>query len=360
MYISSQPPPVLTLGVPGEITIRSGTESQPLKLQPYQIVRAVVAEGGLERVVLNVEHQKLAAKTKVPLKSGQQLNLQVLATTPRIHLRIMEETELKHLFRMLHSLDESIRLLPVLAKMHNIPWNPPSQLPGQPPGQPPVDVNNFLARLMGFLRQSPTGLSGRDLAGLHELLGLNLEALLAQGETERARNTLKAVLFMFTGGLGKETACPVRERAGTVLERLRLFGLCRYRLGHENVHFLPLPLPFLEIGYLLAEREGGTEETPDAEKDKGAWKVTLHLKLSVLGCLEVRLLYEEGGVLRLRFLCENDQVAETVSAALPMLADRLTSVTLAGFSVGTGAGDPVASLLKRLAPHGDHFLAIEV
>lgn len=351
MHIASQPPPVLTLGVPGEITIRSGTESQPLKLQPYQIVRAVVAEGGLEKVVLNVLHHKLAAKTKVPLRSGQQLNLQVLSTSPRIHLRIMEETELKHLFRILHSLDDSIKLLPVLSKMHD-QW----QVTGNPANPPPGEIPSFLANLLAFLRKSPAELSGKDLARLHEMLGLNMESLLAGGEVARARNTLKAVLFMFTGSAGKDKE--IANRAGSILEQLKLFGLCRYRLEQENVHFLPLPLPFLELGYLLAEREDATEKEDEGDK-KSAWKMTLNLRLSFLGNLEVLFLFEVKGTLRLRFLCESDEIAEIVSRAIPGLKDRLTSVTLAGVSVGTGAADPVTNLLKRLAPQGDHFLEVE-
>jgi len=46
--------------------MQRGTESQPLNLEPYQIFRATVAEGGLEKVVLNLQNYRLEAETKVP------------------------------------------------------------------------------------------------------------------------------------------------------------------------------------------------------------------------------------------------------------------------------------------------------
>jgi len=94
--------------------MQRGTESQPLNLEPYQIVRATVAEGGLEKVILNLQNYRLEAETKVPLRSGQNLSLQVLGTQPQIQLRILENPELNHLFRLLHSLDQNIKVLPLV------------------------------------------------------------------------------------------------------------------------------------------------------------------------------------------------------------------------------------------------------
>ena len=358
MYVNAQPPPVLTLAVQPEISIRSGTESQPLKLQPYQIVRAVVAEGGLEKVVLNVEHNKLEARTKVPLRTGQQLNLQVLGTKAPIHLRILEEAELRHLFRLLHNIGDSTRLLPALAKLQG------GQKAEADGIRFPGEVKGFLESFMALLRKSPARLAGGDIAGLQKMLGLDLERLLAENKTSDAGNTLKGALLMIAGSAGEKDG----NRGALVqslLEQLQLFALCRYRLGQENVQFLPLPLPFLETGYILAEKDGRDREEDDEGGDKGAWRMNIHLKLSRLGNLQILLLFEdnpdEGGrALRLRVLCENDETVRLVSSALPMLADRLSTVKLAGYSVGGGAKDPVASLLKRLAPQGDHFLEVAV
>ncbi len=363
MYVNAQPPPVLTLAVQPEISIRSGTESQPLKLQPYQIVRAVVAEGGLEKVVLDVEQRKLEARTKVPLRTGQHLNLQVLGAKSPIHLRIMEEAELRHLFRLLHNLGDSTRLLPTIAKLHGRRGAEANgvRLPG--------GVSGFLESFMSLLRKAPARLAGGDIADLQKMLGLDLERLLAENKTALAKNTLKGALLMLSGFAG-EKAGNHGARAQSLLEQLQLFALCRYRLGQENVQFLPLPLPFLETGYILAEKDGRGGGGDDDGEENGAWRMNIHLKLSRLGNLHVLLLFEndrDGNgrdgdcvALRLRVLCESDETVRIVSKALPSLADRLSTVKLAGYSVGGGAKDPVASLLKRLAPQGDHFLEVEV
>lgn len=360
--------------------MQRGTESQPLKLAQYQIIRATVAEGGLEKVLLNVRQQQLAAETRVPLKTGQQLNLQVVATKPRVHLRIMEAAELRHLFRLLNNLGDNVRLLPLLKNLQQMTdAGRPASLPtggqaasqplfGSPaqPGQPapaamalPADMQAAFNEITRLLQAAPGKVSGANLAGLWEKLGLNLEALLAEEKGAQARTGLKSLLFTLAGRLEQQGIFP--EGLDRVLDQFNLYQLCRYRLAQENVFFLPLPFPFLEQGYLLAERETYAEDEDEADEDRPeeSWKMTLHLKLSVLGALEIKLLFEDQA-LRLRVLCDSKEKAALISAALPRLKERLSTVSLHSFSVDTGARDPVTSLVKRLAPDGEHFLEAQV
>ncbi|MBW1778159.1 MAG: hypothetical protein JRJ54_11285 [Deltaproteobacteria bacterium] len=313
-------------------------ESQALKLVPYQIVQATVAEGGMERVILKIKDHRLAADTKVPLRTGQRLNLQVMATSPQIHLRIMEEAELRHLFRLLHSFGRSIRLAPFLEDAA-------------------PDAKGVFQHLLRLLGSDPVEIEGMVLARLWRDLGLNMETLLAQGRGMEALSGLKAQLLMRMNEQGNNTET---EKAAALLEHINLFQLCRYRLAQENVVFLPLPFEFLEQGYLLAERQRrreDREEDPGGADDTGAavWKMNLNLKLSVLGNLEIQLLFE-GQVLRMRILCEDPRTARIVSAAMDRLSLQLTTVSLFSCSVDAGARDPVMTLLERLAPEGDHFL----
>lgn len=317
-------------------------ESQTLKLAPYQIVQATVAEGGMERVVLKIKDHQLSADTKVPLRTGQKLNLQVMATSPQTHLRIMEEAELRHLFRLLHSFGRSIRIMPMLENMG-------------------PEAKAMVSNLMNVLSADPNRVSGGDISRLWQDLGLNLEALLAQGRSQEAFSGFKALLLMqAAGGQGGGAGA---EDASAMLEHLNLFQLCRYRLAQDNTVFLPLPFEFAEQGYLLAQKQQSRqgEEDQDAEhpadlpEDSSAWKMNLNLKLSALGSLEILLLFEDPG-LRMRVLCESKKAAATVSDAMPRLAERLTTVSLLGYSVDTGARDPVMTLLERLVPEGDHFL----
>ncbi|MFP4159573.1 MAG: hypothetical protein ACLFQ9_07280 [Desulfobacterales bacterium] len=337
MYISAQPPPILSLAVPAEISMNREMDGNALKLAPYQIVQASVAEGGLERVVLNIKDRQLSAETRVPLKSGQKLNLQVVNTSPKIHLRIMEEAELRHLFRLLHSFSRNIKLMPVMQQME--------------PG-----ARQAAGEIMRLLGSDPSAIGGKDLSGLWQGLGLNLETLLAEGNRDQAQSGLKALLLAHANSFSNTGAG--REEAATVLEHLVLYQLCRHRLAQENVVFLPLPFEFLEQGYLLAEKEERGEKREGGEKDDRTWKMNLHLSLSGLGSLQVILLFEDSD-LWLRILCESRHIAKEVSGAVGGLKDRLTTVSLRGFSVDTGAADPAVHLLRRLAPEGDHFLEAE-
>lgn len=336
--------------------MQRGTEGQPLRLSQYQIIRATVAEGGLDRVLLNVRQQKLSAETEVPLKTGQQLNLQVLSTKPRIHLRIMEAAELKHLFRLLNLLGENIRLPRLLNTIREAAGSDP--FGPRTGGTLPEGAQEILSGAVRFLQTHPGKISGEDLAGLWRRLGLDMEALLAGGREAEAKAGLKAVLLQLAARF--ESQGIFAEGVDRVLDQLNLYQLCRHRLAQENIFFLPLPLPFLEQGYMLAEREPQSEpEEDEDEPSEPPWKMTLHLKLSSLGSLEIKLLFEEEA-LRMRILCDSEETAAFVGRALPRLREDLSTVALKGFSVGTGAEEPVAKLVKRLAPDGQHFLEAQV
>jgi len=364
MYVSAPPPPVLSVAVPAEISMHQGTESQPLKLAQYQIVQATVAEGGMERVLLNVDQHQLSAETQVPLKSGQQLNLQVMATKPQIHLRILEAAELRHLFRLLNNLGENSRLAPLLESITSwavrarAAWQGGAGANGGAEGAVPAEMEAALSQMSRLLGADPAQLSGRDLSGLWHRLGLDLEALLASGKEAEARAGLKSVLFQLADRAFDPAGRP--EGLEQVLEQLSLFQLCRHRLAQENTIFLPLPFSFLEQGYLMAERDDHAKtEDGEEEEAKQVFRMTLHVKLSSLGSLEIKLLFEDKA-LRLRVLCEGRHTAEAVSRALPRLEEGLTTVALKGYSVGTGAEEPAASLVRRLAPDGKHFLEAQV
>ena|GEM_PF-679058 len=349
MYINTQPPPALTLVTPVETPTPRGTESQPLKLQPYQIVRATVVEGGLDKVVLNVKNHKLSADTRVPLKTGQKLHLQVLSTHPQIHLRIMEAAELKYLFRLLHSLGQSPDLTGMLRQLQSGE--------GKIAASIPADMQAVLGEMIRLLGSLPGEIRGGNLARLWDGLGLNLEALLAREQGRQARAGLKSALLVIANEPGKQGA--TSESVERLLEQFTLFQFCRHILARENVLFLPLPFSFLEQGYLLAEQENREGLAEDGEdKKQRFWKMTLNLALSKLGNLHVKLLFE-GRDLHLRILCDSDDKVGILSGALPRLQGKMTTVILRNFSVGTGAENPATALVRRLAPDGNHFLEVE-
>ena len=329
------------------MVVERGTESQPLKLLPFQIVRAMVAEGGIDRVVLNLKQHHLNAETKIPLKTGQNLRLQVISTHPQIQFKIMEEPELKHLSRVLHLIHYNIKLpslINLLQNRHSQNFEPFSD-----------KIQNLLQSLKGLLQSNPGQLTGKNLSMLWNLLGLDLEALLAAGKRTQAQNGLKTALLMHVRKLQNEGKSS--ETIENALEQFKLYQICRYRLAQENVWFVPLPFSFLKQGYLLAEK--WKQNDHKNSENNHCWKMTINLKMSFLGNLQILLLFEKLD-LRLRILCDCLDKAEIISRSLSQLKDNLTSVSLLNFSVGTGAQDPPRWLVQRLAQDDTPFLNAEV
>jgi len=131
------------------------------------------------------------------------------------------------------------------------------------------------------------------------------------------------------------------ERA---VQHLQLFQVARERLAADGVQLLPLPLPFLEEGYLLVEQR---EARSDGEA--GGTRLSLHLQLQALGPLRVDLLGEGGG-LYLRFVCGSAAAERFLTDCRPELEAMLTALPLRGVSFTTGAVDPGAELIRRLQP----------
>ncbi|MFO8085048.1 MAG: hypothetical protein R6U27_12100 [Desulfobacterales bacterium] len=347
MYINAQPSTFLMTAMQPELSMHQGTESQPLKLLPFQIIRATVAEKGLDEVVLNLKQLRLTARTKVPLKSGQNLNLQVISTHPQIQLKIVEETELKHLLRLLHLLHQNIRLTQLFDQLQNTNTH----------GFEPFSENmqNLLKDLLILLQSNPGHLTGNNLSALCNQLGLGFEALLSAGAKKEARNTLKSALLIYAGKCQQEEKS--FENIDHVLNQLKLYQLCRCRLAQEDAVFVPLPFSFLEQGYLIAEQWEHFDK--DSGKIQKFWKINLNLKLSLLGNLQILLLCENLD-LRMRILCDSDEKVGIISKSLNRLKDNLTTVSLLSFSVGTGAEDPGRYLVRRLTPDKENILSTEV
>lgn len=182
-----------------------------------------------------------------------------------------------------------------------------------------------------------------NLGLLSQLFGLNLEAELLRGKTKDALNNLKSAL------LGERTQLgPKGEEA---LHRLELFQICRVRLAEQNQTFVPLPLPFLEEGFLLVEEHSpdNHQETKDGERTR----LSLHLKLSSLGNLRIDMLSESSGML-LRVACEDQQRMDFLQSLNDQLQKRLEGLNIRGISFTTGAETPASELLKKLLPtaHG--------
>jgi len=58
-------------------------EERQYQLPLNQIVRATVSEGGFDRAMLEMANRRIPVETKVPLQTGQKLDLLVVTTQAR-------------------------------------------------------------------------------------------------------------------------------------------------------------------------------------------------------------------------------------------------------------------------------------
>ncbi len=317
-------------------------EQRQQNLLPQQIVRASVAEGGQGRVMLELGQRRFAAETRVPLETGQQLDLLVLATSPRLELQVVERGLMERLGHCLHLLNEPWELSALVQKLLQSGGAFLERL--SPESRAALEA---WAVLQNRMTAKPEGKLLRQLAGR---LGLDTEARLAAGEKEPADRGLKSALLEVSRGLDGEVA----ERACRLQQALELLQLSQIRLARQGVVLVPLPLPFAEQSYLLYEKG-----EPAEEEGAMSHRVSLHMTLEGLGDLRVDFLQGEEG-LHLRFACENDEKARFVSLHRDQLSRALKPFALRGILFAHGAAPPAAELIRKLVPEGEGVLDTRV
>jgi len=208
-------------------------------------------------------------------------------------------------------------------------------------------LQQLLSLTEELLRQDSTGSkqmpTGKELEQFINRLGTNLEQLLATGKQEEAAQTLKSALLEISHIFSENTK--IQPQADQLTATIQLYQMLQIRLAGEAIFFLPLPLSFLNQGYLLVEpdhkQEG--EQQPRMENNK----YSLHLNLEGLGNLKVDLQQQAGGM-RLRFFAEDSEKAKFLSENRDDLQQWLTATTLESVQFLTGAEDPTKQLLARM------------
>ncbi len=208
-------------------------------------------------------------------------------------------------------------------------------------------LQQLLSLTEELLRQDSTGSkqmpTGKELEQFINRLGTNLEQLLATGKQEEAAQTLKSALLEISHSFSENTK--IQPQADQLTATIQLYQMLQIRLAGEAIFFLPLPLSFLNQGYLLVE--------PDEKQDQGQQtgtennKYSLHLNLEGLGNLKVDLQQQAGGM-RLRFFAEDSEKAKFLSENRDDLQQWLTATTLESVQFLTGAEDPTKQLLARM------------
>jgi hypothetical protein len=310
-------------------------EGREHDLRVHQIVRASVAEGGQERVMLELGQRRFWAETGLPLKTGQTLNLRVMSLAPRLELKLVEDPVGERLSRLLHLIGEKWDLAAVLRGVV-----------AEGGAQPPIDagLRTVLDQFLQLLGTSPEALTGGSLRDLLRKLGPGA----AGGDSATFRELLLETHRQLLGAHDARA-----EDVARLLQQLELSLLCQARLAQSGLTLLALPLPFVETGYLIAEhgraaREGEAHST-----------LTLYLSLSGLGDLRIDFLHEAPGLF-LRFRCSSPETMAFLSDFHEELKAGLGDLPLRGVAFVTGADNPVQALLRRLLPGGEGVLNTRV
>jgi len=246
-----------------------------------------------------------------------------------------------------------------------------SQLPTSAPGNTGRTLTELILQFMLRQDRSPTPLlqqllslteellgqdgtgkqglpNGKELEQFVNRLGTNLEQLLATGRKEEATQTLKSALLEISHNFSENTK--IQPQADQLTSTIQLYQMLQIRLAGEALFFLPLPLSFVNQGYLLVEpdqKQDGEQQPGTANENN---KYSLHLNLEGLGNLKVELQQHAGGT-RLRFFAEDGEKAKFLSENRNELQQWLTATTLESVQFLTGAEDPTKQLLARMT-HG--------
>jgi len=224
------------------------------------------------------------------------------------------------------------RLEGLLDKLQQLPQAEKAALPVMP------GLELISQQVVQLVSQGPQRPEGGQLGLLSQLFGFHLEAELLKGKQKEALNNLKASLLLLQKELGEEV---VKEP----LQRLEMFQLCKARLAEEQVQFLPLPFNELEEGYLLMEQA----EPADDEESEAPLQLSLSLRLSALGSMQVDMLYDKEG-LHLRLACEDKEKMNYLQQHTTELEDAIETVPLQGVSFAADAREPARQLMERLLP----------
>lgn len=311
--------------------------------------KATVLEAlGNNRFSLDIAGNRFNASSEAQLIQGETLQLQVTQTEPHIELRIVADTANLFAGRSLTLLGKSIDLSALLASLKG--HNPP-----------PLQMLTPTSRnvLEGFysLQQQDIGTEdgGAILKQLIDNLGLSLEHMLANGDKDAAVHTLKAALLEMAHSFA--FAEQIAEHTHKVLTTIELFQLAQLQTGSESQKIFPLPLPFVDQGYLIVEnqRQGSESSGHDVRESR----FSLHLTMSDLGNLRIDFSLNPAGLF-IRFHADSQETAEFIAAHAEDLQQAVTNTPHMSLAFSGDATDPINDLIRSIIPQGIAMLDTKV
>ena len=309
-----------------------GSSGNQAQFDKGQIFKALVAEAKQDgNFLLDIAGTKVKAHSTALLNKGDILQLQVIRSSPNVELQIVRDSPLQFIGRTLTLVDSSFDLSTLIHVLKGSSPAPFTQLPSVTQGV----LENFFRLQQQPFEQNQSGEMLRDLI---ENLGLKMEAQLANGDKAGALSSVKAALLEIVHLFGKGQE--IAQTTHRLLTSLEFFQLSQVHISGEHI-IIPLPLPFLEQGFLVYDQKD--DQSKDGQRREH--HLSLHLKISGLGNLQVDILHMQENLF-IRFRAEDAEKVEYLSAFAQQLQNNLSIP--AKISFGTGASDPMQDLATRL------------
>ncbi len=331
-------------------TSDSGSRQQfQQQAKPGQTFTAtVLGSAGGNKFSLNINGQSILAQSDtVSLSAGSEIKLQVVTTSPLIELKIISDTPQLNFGKTITLLGKNFDIGSLFQSLTSS--SPPLLSSLSKSSQEGLQSFNILQQ---------NSLDGKDggqvLKTLIDRLGISLESLLAKGDNTASTQTLKAALLEIAALL--KNAEGIAETANRLLGTLELYQMANLRLDSDNLLIFPLPLPFLDNGYLLFDKKNAQEGGKNKDTQLS---FSLHLSLQPLGNIEIHFLQSDEG-LYIRFACDSLEKKEFTSQFADDLKKTLTSGDVLGLSFSDTAGDPTGELIQHLVPEGTSMLDTKV
>ncbi len=311
-----------------------------------ELVKAtVLAHKGGDVYLLDIGGKQITAQSQTPLVAGRSLELEIISTLPQPKITIVAGTDSKSVGSSLIPVGDTAEIINLLQTL-------------QPSRLVPLDSLSITSRttLENFISLQQQTLSGKDggetIKHLVDKIGLAMEHLLAVGDKENAAQTLKAALLE-TAHVFKE-ATDISKTTHQLLGTLETYQLAQLHMENAANFIFPLPLPFLEKGYLVVEDFGKQSEGED-NGVKPPMRFSLHLGLAELGNLRIDFLQYQDG-LYIRFNTDSKEKSNFVESFSTNLKEALSTSNLLGLTFSENATDPASDLIKKILPQGSSML----
>ncbi len=339
--------PISALPLTGHTTSQ-GHGGQPEQKLPGwgQILRGIViADKGDSRFTLKINEQFIDVRSALPLKTGDNIQLQVTRTAPQLEFTLLSDKLGQFTRQSVTAIGKPVDLSGLFTVLKNNP-----DLFSSLTHNSKTILQTFLGLQQSFLT-SPAREQGKIFKQLTENMGLNFEKLLSTKNWQETTHTVKHALLEL---LGRTQAEDVQSAGQKLLTTLELFQLSQLHTTNDSRIIFPLPFPFIEQGYLVFNRE---QKSSDDTSDNGTERhFSLHLTMSAVGNIQVDFIQYDSA-LQIIIKTGSSGISDFFKLYSDELERKISQFSPVKVFFRELATDPVQQFIEQLVPQGQSILS---